>query len=82
VTSKPPTLLSYSQFMSSLTPIHAPGSYTYRFVGKPLYWALSQLNPFGSSSTTIEKEDVLWKRFGKGKEYVHISLLEVRDHRD
>jgi charged multivesicular body protein 7 len=63
--------------MTSPIPVYSPGSYTYRFVGKPLYWALSQLNPFGTSSTVIEKEDVLWKKYGKGKEYVHMPLLEV-----
>jgi len=38
---------------------------------------MSQLNPFTSSSEVVEKEDALWRRFGKGKEYVHMPLLEV-----
>ncbi|WWC68242.1 uncharacterized protein I206_102165 [Kwoniella pini CBS 10737] len=76
INTTPPTLYLLSTYLSSLTPLHAPPSLTSRFIGKPLWWAVSQLNPFGSSSETIEKEDVLWSRYGKGKEYVHIPLLE------
>lgn len=42
-----------------------------------MWWALSQLNPFGGGEENV-KEDVVWGKYGKGKEYVHMPLLEVR----
>ncbi|WVQ84609.1 hypothetical protein IAT38_006764 [Cryptococcus sp. DSM 104549] len=74
-TTTPPTLHPLPHFFASPTPLHAPASLTSRFVGRPLWWALSQLNPFGSASPVV-KEDVLWNKYGKGKEYVHMQLLE------
>ncbi|WVR04870.1 hypothetical protein IAU60_001882 [Kwoniella sp. DSM 27419] len=75
-TSTPPTLHPLAHFHSSPTPLHAAPSITSRFIGRPLWWAVSQLNPFGSSEAKVEKEETLWNRFGKGKEYVHMPLLE------
>ncbi|WWD21781.1 hypothetical protein CI109_106268 [Kwoniella shandongensis] len=75
-TTSPPTLHPLTHFFASPLPIHAPPSLTSRFIGRPLWWAVSQLNPFGSSSDKVEKEEVLWARYGKGKEYVHMPLLE------
>ncbi|WWD08285.1 hypothetical protein V865_006396 [Kwoniella europaea PYCC6329] len=72
----PPTLHPLPHFTTSLTPLHAPPSLTSRFIGRPLWWAVSQLNPFGSSADKVEKEETLWSRYGKGKEYVHIPLLQ------
>ncbi|WWC86589.1 uncharacterized protein L201_001466 [Kwoniella dendrophila CBS 6074] len=76
VNTTPPTLHPLPQFLSSLPPLHAPASLSSRFIGRPLWWAVSQLNPFGSSTEKIEKEETLWSKYGKGKEYVHIPLLE------
>lgn len=42
-----------------------------------MWWALSQLNPFGGGEENV-KEEVVWGKFGKGREYVHMPLLEVR----
>jgi charged multivesicular body protein 7 len=50
---------------------------TSRFIGRPLWWAFSQLNPFASSEEAVVREEVLWAKYGKGKEYVHMPLLEV-----
>ncbi|OCF40884.1 charged multivesicular body protein 7 [Kwoniella heveanensis CBS 569] len=75
-TTAPPILHPLPHFQSSLTPLHAPASLTSRFIGRPLWWAVSQLNPFGSSGEKMEKEETLWARYGKGKEYVHMPLLE------
>jgi charged multivesicular body protein 7 len=50
---------------------------TSRFIGRPLWWAVSQLNPFGSSEEVIVKEDSIWAKYAKGKEYVHIPILVV-----
>ncbi|ORX35871.1 Snf7-domain-containing protein [Kockovaella imperatae] len=74
-TSSPPFWHPLTHFMASTLPIHSPASLTYRFVGRPLWWILAQVNPFGSSTTTVEKEETLWKRY-KGKDYVHMPLLE------
>jgi charged multivesicular body protein 7 len=46
-------------------------------IGRPLWWALSQLNPFGGGEENV-KEDVVWGKYGKGREYVHMPLLDVR----
>lgn len=64
-------------FLSNPIPIRHPGSLTYRFLGRPLLWGLSKVNPFGTSGETVEKEEALWRRHN-GKEYVHLPLLEVR----
>ncbi|WVF69478.1 hypothetical protein IAT40_004255 [Kwoniella sp. CBS 6097] len=72
----PPILHPLQHFQTSPTPLHAPASLTSRFIGRPLWWAVSQLNPFGSSGDKVEKEESLWARYGKGKEYVHMPLLE------
>ncbi|WWC59757.1 uncharacterized protein I303_102319 [Kwoniella dejecticola CBS 10117] len=74
--ANPSTLHPLPTYLSSLIPTHAGPSLTSRFIGKPLWWAMSQLNPFGSSSEKVDKEETLWSRYGKGKEYVHIPLLE------
>jgi charged multivesicular body protein 7 len=63
--------------MASVTAINDPGSLTYRFIGRPLLWGLRKVNPFGGSTEEGEKEEAIWKRV-KGKEYVHLPLLEVR----
>ena len=77
--SNPPnTLYPLSTFLAAITPLHASPSLTSRFVGRPLWWALGQLNPFGSNEEAVVKEEVLWGKFGKGREYVHMPLLEVR----
>ena len=34
------------------------------------------MNPFGAT-TDNEKEEVLWRRYAGGREYVHMPLLEV-----
>jgi len=39
-----------------------------------MLWTVGRLNPFGGES--VEKEEVVWKRL-KGKEYVHLPLVEV-----
>ena len=75
--TSPSILHPIQSFNSSLTPLHAQPSITSRFIGRPLYWAFSQLNPFGSSEEAVVKEDTLWTKYGKGKEYVHMPLLEV-----
>lgn len=62
--------------MVSETPLHVPASLTSRFIGRPLWWAFSQLNPFGGSEKVM-KEEALWAKYGQGKEYVHMPLLEV-----
>jgi charged multivesicular body protein 7 len=33
------------------------------------------LNPFGGEKEV--KEEALWKAYGKGREYVHVPLVEV-----
>ncbi|GFZ51657.1 hypothetical protein JCM24511_09425 [Saitozyma sp. JCM 24511] len=68
------TLHPLSTFLASPTPLRAPPSITYRLVGRPLWWALGQLNPFGGEREV--GEDECWKRYGKGREYVHMELLE------
>ncbi|RSH92455.1 hypothetical protein EHS25_008871 [Saitozyma podzolica] len=73
-TKSSPTLHPLSTFLASPTPLRAPPSITYRLVGRPLWWALGQLNPFGGEREV--GEDECWKRFGKGREYVHMELLE------
>ncbi|WRT64481.1 uncharacterized protein IL334_001413 [Kwoniella shivajii] len=75
-TTIPITLYPLPTFQSSLSPIQAPPSLTSRYIGRPLWWAVGQLNPFGSSGDKVEKEETLWSKHGKGKEYVHIPLLE------
>ncbi|WVQ74242.1 hypothetical protein IAR50_003839 [Cryptococcus sp. DSM 104548] len=75
-TTTPPTLHPLSHFLSSQVPLHLPPSMTSRFIGRPLWWAFSQLNPFAGGSDKVEKEDTLWTRYGKGKEYAHMPLLE------
>lgn len=77
MTTSPSTLHPLPHFLASPIPLHAPPSLGYRFIGRPLWWALSQLNPFAPSEQILEKEDVLWKKYGKGREYVHMPLLEV-----
>lgn len=72
--SSPPTLLLLPSFMVSPAPVLAPPSLTYRIVGRPLWWAMGQLNPFGGEK--VVSEDVLWKRY-RGKSYVHLGLLQV-----
>ncbi|OXB35397.1 hypothetical protein LQV05_006205 [Cryptococcus neoformans] len=74
-TTTPPTLHALTHFMASATPLHVPASLTSRFIGRPLWWAFSQLNPFGDSEKVV-KEEVLWAKYGQGKEYVHMPLLE------
>lgn len=76
-TRSPPIFHPLPLFFSSPTPLHAPPSLAYRLVGRPLSWALHQVNPFASDQPKIEKEDALWKRYGAGKEYVVMPLLEV-----
>jgi len=49
---------------------------TSRLIGRTLWWALSQLNPFGGGEESV-KEEVVWGKFGKGREYIHMPLLEV-----
>jgi len=71
----PAKLHPLPSFLSSPTPIHDPGSLAYRFVARPLLWTVGRLNPFGGGET-VEKEEAIWKRV-KGKEYVHLALLEV-----
>ncbi|OXG15943.1 charged multivesicular body protein 7 [Cryptococcus neoformans Tu259-1] len=71
----PPTLHALTHFMASATPLHVPASLTSRFIGRPLWWAFSQLNPFGDSEKVV-KEEALWAKYGQGKEYVHMPLLE------
>ncbi|KIR41477.1 hypothetical protein I307_04026 [Cryptococcus deuterogattii 99/473] len=75
-TTTPPTLHPLAHFMISETPLHVPASLTSRFIGRPLWWAFSQLNPFGGSEKVV-KEEMLWVKYGQGKEYVHMPLLEV-----
>ncbi|KIR71719.1 hypothetical protein I310_04397 [Cryptococcus deuterogattii CA1014] len=75
-TTTPPTLHPLAYFMISETPLHVPASLTSRFIGRPLWWAFSQLNPFGGSEKVV-KEEMLWVKYGQGKEYVHMPLLEV-----
>lgn len=75
-TTTPPTLHALTHFMASATPLHVPASLTSRFIGRPLWWAFSQLNPFGDSEKVV-KEEALWAKYGQGKEYVHMPLLEV-----
>ncbi|KAE8539391.1 hypothetical protein D1P53_004491 [Cryptococcus gattii VGV] len=74
-TTTPPTLHPLAHFMASETPLHVPASLTSRFIGRPLWWAFSQLNPFGGSEKVV-KEEGLWVKYGQGKEYVHMPLLE------
>ncbi|KAK8847685.1 hypothetical protein IAR55_005544 [Kwoniella newhampshirensis] len=76
VTATPPVLHPLQHFFASQIPLRAPPSLTSRFIGRPLWWAVSQLNPFGGAGDKVEKEEVLWTRYGKGKEYVHMSLVE------
>jgi hypothetical protein len=38
---------------------------------------VSLLNPFGGGDDKVEPEDKIWKRVGKGREYVDMKLLEV-----
>lgn len=39
---------------------------------------MAKLNPFGSTGEADDvKEEVLWAKYGKGREYVHLPLLEV-----
>lgn len=71
----PAKLHPLPSFLSSPTPIYDPGSLAYRFVARPLLWTVGRLNPFGGGET-MEKEEAIWKRV-KGKEFVHLSLLEV-----
>ena len=78
MTTSAPVIYPLNHFLSRQTPLLAEPSLTYRLVARPLWWAFAQLNPFGPSSDRVEKEDVLWKRFGKGREYVHMPTLEVR----
>lgn len=73
--SPPAKLYPLSTFLSSPTPINNPGSLAYRLLARPILWTVGRLNPFGGES--VEKEEVVWKRL-KGKEYVHLPLLEVR----
>ncbi|KIR34138.1 hypothetical protein I352_03373 [Cryptococcus deuterogattii MMRL2647] len=75
-TTTPPTLHPLAHFMISETPLHVPASLTSRFIGRPLWWAFSQLNPFGGSEKVV-KEEMFWVKYGQGKEYVHMPLLEV-----
>ncbi|ORY30213.1 Snf7-domain-containing protein [Naematelia encephala] len=75
-TTSPPIYYPLAHFISSPTPLHASPTLAYRFVGRPLWWAMSQLNPFGSSEPRVETEAVLWKRYGNGRQYVHMPLLE------
>ncbi|TYJ53251.1 hypothetical protein B9479_006118 [Cryptococcus floricola] len=75
-TTTPPTLHPLPHFLSSQVPLHLPPSMTSRFIGRPLWWAFGQLNPFGGGSDKVEKEETLWNRYGKGKEYAHMPLLE------
>ena len=75
--TSPPILHPIAHFLSSQAPLHQNPSIASRFIGRPLWWALGQLNPFHSNEP--ESEAVLWKRY-KG-EYVHMPLLEVSQPR-
>ncbi|KAK4685224.1 charged multivesicular body protein 7, partial [Tremellales sp. Uapishka_1] len=66
-------------FTSSTVPIHSPPSLGSRLIARPLWWVFAQINPFASAE--VEKEDVLWKRYGEGRAYVYLSLVEAAaDH--
>ncbi|WVO18556.1 hypothetical protein L204_106275 [Cryptococcus depauperatus] len=74
-TATPSAIHTLASFMTSSTPLYLPPTLASRFIGRPLWWAFSQLNPFGGGDNA-EREETLWTRYGKGKEYVHMILLE------
>jgi charged multivesicular body protein 7 len=70
-------IVPLNTFKSALNSIYHPGSLPARvmsyLVGKPLWWALQQLDIVGENHRELEEQ--LWKRI-QG-EYVVIPLLEV-----
>ncbi|KAF9246142.1 Snf7-domain-containing protein [Melanogaster broomeanus] len=69
-------LIPLSQFLTSPQSVHDPGWLPYRvasfFVGKPLWWAMEQLDIVRSEDSYSEAE--MWKRI-EG-EYVLLKLVE------
>ena len=64
-------------FLSATNPIKQPPSLASRFVARPLWWAVSKVNPFGGSGEeVVETEERSWKRVAK-TEWVHLELVEV-----
>ncbi|GHJ84560.1 hypothetical protein NliqN6_0962 [Naganishia liquefaciens] len=73
---QPPVLYSLPTFLSALHPVKQPPSLASRFVARPLWWAVSKVNPFGGSGEEdVETEERSWKRIAK-TEWVHLDLVE------
>jgi charged multivesicular body protein 7 len=75
-----PTLLPLNDFLSLPHPLHQPPSLASRFIARPLWWALSKVNPLGADKdvvTKVDSEEVSWKSLGKNTVFVHLELLEV-----
>lgn len=71
------SLIPLRAFMNAKTSIYYPGSLVYRVtsyvVGKPLWWALEQLN-LVDSDKVMESETTLWKKI-EGR-YIVVGSLE------
>lgn len=76
-------LINVAQFRTSTQSIYDPGWLPYRIaafvVGKPLWWALQQLNIVGSNDAAgYESDAQRWKKVGG--DYVVITLVEKAAH--
>jgi hypothetical protein len=73
-----PSLIPQTTFLTSLTPLNQPQSLTSRFIARPLWWALSRINPLGAGDEIkVESEDVMWRALRKVGTYVHLELVDV-----
>ncbi|KAJ9107977.1 hypothetical protein QFC20_003662 [Naganishia adeliensis] len=74
--AEPSILYPLSTHLSATTPIRQAPSLASRFVARPLWWAVSKVNPFaGGGGDAVETEEKSWKRVAK-TEWVHLELVE------